>query len=297
VIGRHRLSPLLLAVVAGVVLSGCAGAAHTPTTVGMIDVPPGCPGLYERLASIAEERAVVPGCGVEAARDRTAIDAWAQSESLDAREISRFANAFHRGFDRATTGRMPTTGVTVEVRTDGTGVRVDLGALDRLLVAMLHADYDDARIQALMDCYRERTVDDRELDGSRLRLYVPDDPTLCFRGLVLAGRDSGRCDATGIAVPEIALPQRSGVDLRWPATIAIAPGQSPEATYPAELRAALFLVHEFMHFLDNEMGAPPRLSNLAAYERRAYYVQETFGRLVYDGAIDLPTPLIWDDRG
>jgi hypothetical protein len=292
----RRVGPLVGLVLA-VILAGCAGLTSPPVTVGMIDVPPGCPDLYEHLERIAAERTVTPGTGVDVSRDRTAIDTWGESESIDAAEIRRFLGNVHREFALTSSGRLRATGIEVEVRTDGPGVSVDLDALDDLVVEVLRTDYPDARIRALMDCYLERITIVGELADRPLRLYVTSDPSYCFRGLVLTPRGADGCDAIGVSLPEVQTPSRvTGVALRWPATIAITPVQLPETALQVEVRAALFLAHELVHYLDNEMGAGPRLSTLGAYERRAYYVQETLGALVRDGVIDLPTPLVWDER-
>lgn len=265
---------------------------------GPIAAPPGCPALPDQLAEIDIGGRPPPTDGVDTAREVTAIDVWGRraTEALDPTSLGRFLATFHHDFDVIAEGRLPTLGMDVEVRSDGP-LGVDLAALDRTARTMLTMDYPDPRFAVLVDCYRRRIVSGRELEGRTLRIYVPADPTACFQAGVLTPRGDGGCDAIGFAIPDTqlipSLARLRPLSLRWPATIVLAPGQHSTHPEPVEQRAAQILVHELMHFFDNEMGLRPHPTALREYEQRAYYVEQVHSRAAARGEIDPGTPVTW----
>jgi hypothetical protein len=177
----------------------------------------------------------------------------------------------------------PASGLSVEVFTDGPGVEVDTGEIDRLLGTVLTLDVADARLAALLECYRERVIDGGELAGVTLRVIVPSDPAVCLQGGRLLSREvGGRCDAAALMLPPMGL---------RPGTVVIAPGRSTPVE--AERRAAIVLAHELVHQLDSHLGLYPSPWTWRAFEQRAHYVERAVDELDAGGEIDLPRPIRW----
>ena len=174
---------------------------------------------------------------------------------------------------------------TIEVVSDG-NMRVDPDEFDALveLILSVAAEHGDERVAALHACYEDRILAG-ELSDRRLRLFLPADPRLCFRGYKLAPASEG-CDARGFTIPQMRVePSRwNPLRLTMPATVAVAPGE-PNGTAPT---ITLMLVHELVHHLDNEFGLLPDPSDLAAYEQRAVHVEETVAASVPKDELPMP---------
>jgi hypothetical protein len=284
----------IVGVAVAVLFSACQVPQPPRHLVGPIAVPDDCPGLLDDLARIERMELPPPTVRVSDVPARTAVDVWGRRAlaDIDLPDLAEFLGSFHGDHPVVAEGRLPSTGIEVEVRSDRNVVRVDLQALDHLVLLLFSAHYPDLRFSALMSCYEERVLVERELEGRHLRMYVPSDPTACFQGGVLHPRGDGGCDAVGIAVPETTL-DWGVLRLRWPSTIVISPGHHPSSLHTPEEQAALTMVHELVHFLDSELGAAPHPSVLGEYEQRAYYAEGVVRRATIHGGAELPTPFTW----
>jgi hypothetical protein len=177
---------------------------------------------------------------------------------------------------------------TVEVVSDGP-VAVDPDQFDALVELTIGVwdRYGDERLADLHACYEERVVSG-ELADTGLRLFVPADPSSCFQGYALGAVVDGGCDATGFTIPELALEagRLNPFQATLPATVAVAPG----ADVDPERQAALILVHEIVHHLDNEFGLVPRPGEFQLYEQRAHYVERIVEQLPDH---DVPSPITY----
>jgi hypothetical protein len=294
----HRSLLAVIAVAAGLLLAACEVPQPPQHLSGPIAAPEGCPTLPDQIAQLELGGRSPANGGVAAARQVTAVDVWGRraAEAVDPESLARFLSRFHGDYPVVAEGHLPSIGVDVEVRSDG-ALRVDLAELDAMAHQMLTLPYPDPRFTVLMDCYRRRILSAGELEGRTLRIYVPADPTTCFQGGQLTPRRQGGCDAIGVALPDTQLGPRFAAwrpaSLRWPATIVIAPGQHSTHLEPVEERAALTMVHELMHFFDNEMGLRPPPLALREYEQRAYCIEQVFERAVSREQIRLPQPISW----
>lgn len=228
----------------------------------------------------------------------TAVDHYARgSEEREEAPLRGAIEAVRRklvDYGRVAAGTLPSSGIEVEVLADGP-LEVSLEELDRLLVALLRPEtpYGDPTVDAWMACNARRVLDERVLAGDRLRLLVPSNPHTCFRAARFTTDPHGGCDSHGVSLPEIdARPQVLGFTLarlEAPSTIAIAPGE-PYAV-EAATRAARLLVHEFVHYVDNELGNPPWAGSLRRYEQRAYFVERTLAERAPRDWLMLPRPV------
>jgi hypothetical protein len=291
----------LLGLVIVLTLAGCNLPEAPYHLGGTIPIPDGCPDLANEITRINERRQPPPGREVTAAEPTTAVDVWGRRApaQVNLPRMGRFLANFHQEYPVVAQGRLASIGVTVEIRSDGP-LTVDMRELDELVLVTLNTAYPDPRFRALMDCYRMRLLSDRELKGTALRIYLPSDPTACFQAGTIMPRGEGGCDAIGAAIPGLrvrtVMAGANPLSLRWPSTVIVTPGHHPTLLETVEARAALTMVHEFVHYLDNVMGVTPHPSRMKEYERRAYYAQSVIRLRVVRGEIDLPQPFIWPRR-
>lgn len=202
---------------------------------------------------------------------------------------------------------LPTTGILVEVHSDGP-VEVDPVAFDQL-VATITGDHAGVApdVAELLACYHESIVDARRLDARRLRLILPSDPIQCLPAALLRADDapllgSGDCGSTGVTLPamtaSLGFPGLELLALSTVPTIVVAPGVDGGHESPARA-AALVLAHELVHYLDNQMGNLPELSvrGMRRYERRAYWLEDVLDRRDADGLVELPHPIRYPAAG
>ena len=270
----------------GLSVAGYLGGSGWSPDTEVVRAPAGCPGLPSSTATATNEQvaAVVP-----AASAPTAIDHAPRAPDL--RAIFDDARALLGGFDVLQVVTLASSGIEVEVRSDGplTIDEAELDALARLPLER-HATFSDARVAALLACYEERVLVERELEGTRLRLYVPSDSASCFRDGQLSSIGDGgyraTCDAAAFTLPgvplEVRLFGREVARFRNEATI-VASGAAHDPV-AAETRLAYNLVHELVHHYDNALGLGPWEGQLSHYEQRAYYIERTLrGSLEEEG--------------
>lgn len=275
---RRTAGAGLLVVTAGVALLGFTseGASRTSTRA-----PSGCGALPAHTTADIGRRVTdrVPRTAAV-----TVVD-HAVARGVDVRGAIADLRALHQRLRVRVRSTLPSTGIDVEVLSDG-DVDVDLTALDALMRVPLehHEHVEDPRLAAVLACYHRRIVAEREFAGTRLRLVVPADPRTCFRAgrLVVDGTNSDRlrCNAAGFTLPGAAELRVFGLDivrLSSPPTIVVTPGIDPTSADPAGVLARL-LTHELVHHYDNQMGLLPWTGSLAGYEQRAYYVERSVAR-------------------
>ena len=182
------------------------------------------------------------------------------------------------------THTVPETGITVIVHSESP-IPVDTDELERLVTLPFdHLDaFTDPRLRALWSCYATRVLEDRELDGTQLRVYVPSDPTVCIRDYEFRMQDGRRCDVSGFALPAVRIHARMAgmplMELDTAGSMLVAPGD-------AARRSSTFL-HELAHHYDNLLGLPITVNHRDRYEQRAYYVQH---RLLGAEDVRIPQP-------
>lgn len=267
---------LLVAVVAVVWSTTSAPIANAdgPATVA----PPGCPALPDHTPT---DDGVRVGDVVPPEAAATAVD-HARFGGVDVPGAVRDLHGVLSTYQPVAEAALASSGMRVAVLSDGP-LEVDLDALDALARTWLERTdlYDDPRMRALVSCYRRRVLDERELAGSTLRIFVPADPRTCFNAARLVDRADG-CTALGVTFPRVPGSLRVlGVEvarLRNHATIIVSPGV--ERHRGADLALARELVHELSHHIDNALGLPPWAGSLTQYEQRAYYVETVVGARV-----------------
>lgn len=277
-------------------------AAYLDTTTmaspaEIVRVTPGCPGLPPATTTAPSDQVavVVPRDTAPTAVDH--IDG-----ALDPRGVFTDARRLLGGFAVISSVTLPSSGIELEIRSDGP-ISVDEAELDALARLPLerHATFADARVAALMRCYEERVVVERELAGTKLRVYVPSDHAACFRRgrLSRVGNEAyaATCDAAGFTLPGLPLRLKlMGVEvanLSNEATIVVS-GAAVDVER-AEQRLSYHLLHEFVHHYDNSLGLPPWNGPLSHYERRAYYVERSLRTDLAEGsgppiAVRYPAP-------
>lgn len=301
--GRRARQVLGLAAVVALSATSTAGwvgfdASDVPADPTATRAPAGCPTLPDHADQDNGRRVrdVIPRDAAATAVDhanRGGVDIPGALQ--DFRELMSASSVISEI-------ELPSTGLVVEVRSDGQ-LAIDPTALDELALAplMLHHRFDDPRLSTLARCYERRIVHERELAGSRLRLFVPADPRTCFRAgrLTAAGDDPAvlRCDASGITFPVLPGSVRVlGVEvarLRSEAMIVVATGADSAETAPSIV--ALKLAHELVHHYDNAMGLLPWSSPLSHYEQRAYYIESRLRRWYDRPHRSLPLPFRFPD--
>jgi hypothetical protein len=293
---RTAAAALTLALVVALVAAGtsvlravnrfaAAGAGGVRAAGAVTSAPEGCalpdPGVVRPEDSVASR---IPPEDAPTALDRTAA-------GVDVRGVVDDVRGLTRGARTVGTWVLPTTGVVVEVLSDG-DVSVDPMAFDDLLVAAVTPvpSMRDVRAVALLRCLRTLVVDQRILAGSRLRVFVPADPRTCFLTGRLVDVDDG-CDALGVALPSVDVRLRAFGrpvgGLAAPATIVVAAGTDEDLDTAAR-RLASVLLHELYHHVENVAGLLPWRGPLQAYEQRATYVQRA---AVAQAGDRLPLPL------
>lgn len=285
---------LLAAVSASTLGWASLGAAPPQLDPTATRAPAGCdplPSHDERDGGRRVRDVIPPGAAA------TAVDHAARG-GIDVPGALRDFRELVAGYTTVAAVELPSTGMIVDVRSDGP-IQVDATALDALAIAplMLHHRFDDPRLSSLAVCYERRIVHQRELAGSRLRVYVPSDPRACFRAGRLTADPVGDgvrwCDASGITLPALSGPVRLfGMEvarLRTESSIIVAPGVANRRQ--AQPIVALELAHELVHHYDNVMGLPPWVSSLRHYEQRAYYIENRLREWYAAPDQELPLPI------
>lgn len=282
---------VILAGVVALAVVGYMGDVEWAATE-VVRTPDGCPNLPPSHATPAPQTAarVVPRETAPTVIDHAV-------EAPDVRGVFADARAVLGGFGVIGTMVLPSSGIEIELRSDGP-LSIDEAELDALARLPLerHATFSDARVAALLRCYQERVMVERELQGTKLRLYVPSDHATCFSHGRLArvgkGGFTATCDAAGVTLP--GLPLRINLFGKEvarfdndPAIIVSGAAATPET---ADERLASHLLHELVHHYDNHMGLGPWNGPLSHYEQRAYYVERTLRASLKDEG-GLPTPV------
>lgn len=273
-----------------------AATAVAAQPAEIVRVPPGCPGLPPPRATPSAQQVaqVIPRESAPTAVDHVDPAMNLGAMLTDARKLLG-------GFAVITRFTLPSSGIELEIRSDGP-ITVDQAEMDVIARLPLeqHATFSDARVAALLGCYRERVVVERELEGTRLRVYVPSDHAACFRlgriSRVGEGAFAATCDAAGVTLPGLPLKMKLlGMDvanLTNEATIVVS--GAAVSVEQAEERLSYFLLHEMIHHYDNSLGLRPWSESLSNYERRAYYVERTF-REQFRDAGGLPVAVRYPD--
>ncbi|MDX1621075.1 MAG: hypothetical protein R3320_08805 [Nitriliruptorales bacterium] len=258
-------------------IAGYAGPASSPPADVLARGPSGCPPLPRDDTTPKAHRVdeVVPRATAPTIVDHAPPVPDVAGILTDAREVLG-------GFEVLERLTLPSSGMVIEVRSDGP-LLIDPAALDRLARLPLDRSrrFSDLRISALLDCYHERVLEDRELADSTLRIYVPSDHTTCYQEgrLTRVGGDTyaTSCDAAGFTLPGVPLRVKLlGAEVaRISSKPSIIVSGAARDRAVADVRLAYHLLHEFVHHYDNALGLRPWTGPLAHYEQRAYYIERT----------------------
>jgi hypothetical protein len=214
--------------------------------------------------------------------------------------IAAHVREMSRRFEERQTFTLETTGITVELLSDGP-VAVNEYEFDRLIAMITGAEHpgvDRATVE-LLRCYHEALMETDDLAGRRLRLLVPADPEKCFVDLTVRRPPDGHCNSTGLALPRFDVEVRAFrmpvAHLTFPDTVVVAPGAGGDRD--PRRAAALVLAHELVHYLDNQMGNLPPPDDHFEYEARAYAVERALRERSRAGRLNLPLPISYPERG
>lgn len=276
---------LSAATLPGPVVSHAEGATRTPR---------GCPELRppDQVPDAERVTTIVPADTAPTATDHLA-------PGIDVRAALSELRSLLTGFAPAASFELPSTGMAVTVLSDGP-IDVDVAAFDRLLRLSLDDPdlFADGRVADVQRCYARRLLEDREFAGRSLRVFVPSDPSQCFRGGRLASLGSdgfaASCDSSGVTVPELDLrPSLFGLELAEvtvPATV-ILTASAPPGDRDPDARLAYLLLHELHHVIENGFGLTPWTGSLRHYEQRAYYVERRIRRHLAASDVPVPRPI------
>lgn len=192
---------------------------------------------------------------------------------------------------------LPSSGLRVEVHSDG-ALDIDPTALDEAFAAPFDLEaFGDRQLRSVMACYRDRILTGRELEGTRVRLLVPSDPTTCLHRTVTGAEapPGAPCRSGGVTLPEVDVSFGGFVRLAGSPLIILAPAAVDRD--PAQPGRALtrLLFHELVHLYDNAMGLFPSPGQLMAYEQRAEYVERALVNHHRRQERDLPQPIRFVD--
>ncbi len=143
------------------------------------------------------------------------------------------------------------TGITIQVYSDAPeGFTVNDDAVQELFLApLLNTDtYRDPHIRAIMECLSERIIQDKELAGVTISLYISGNPEFRFYNgrLQIVPQDKAADSSRGFALPHLHA-SALGMDIIDIYPMGIAPGEAdPEKASEA---ATGLLAHELIHEL------------------------------------------------
>lgn len=192
---------------------------------------------------------------------------------------------------------LPSSGIRVEVHSDG-ALDIDPTALDEAFAAPFDVEaFGDRQLRSVMACYRDRILSGRELEGARVRLLVPSDPTTCMHRVVtgVEAPPGSVCRSGGVTLPEVDVSFGGFVRLAGSPMIVLAPAAADRDPDRPGRALTRLLFHELVHLYDNAMGLFPRPGELMAYEQRAEYVERALVNHHGRQERDLPLPIRFVD--
>lgn len=279
----------LLAILAG----GCR-LERPPerAAAGAVIHPAGCP-----VPPAAEIHDRSDGTPVAAAQppDRTRTVAHhATGVRVDLPEAVRRIRRLLAGARLVAAHTLPASGIRVELYSDGP-LTLDPTDLEDAFGAPFRAaaTVEDRAFREVLGCYRDRIVGSRELEGTRVRLLVPSDPSVCLHRLVLGLDDppDGTCRSGGVTLPAVDVSLGGIVELRGSPLIVLAPAAGQRDPPRPDRALTRVLVHEVVHLYDNAMGLFPRPGEMLAYEQRAHYAEARIVGWYRERDRPLPTPI------
>ncbi len=280
-------------VIVGLVVGACGEEPRGEQLAAgsAVILPAGChvpedPSLDDRSDGMPIAQAQPPERTRTVAHHATAI-------AVDVPEALRRVRALVGGAQPVVAHTLSASGIEVEVLSDGP-LEVDTAELGEVFAAPLHGEgVEDPDLRSVLACYRHRIVEGRELEGMRVRVLVPSDPSVCLHRLV-RGVDAPPgtpCRSGGVTLPASDVSIGGFVRLRGSPMIVLAPSavhRDPERPGRALTR---ILLHEAVHLYDNAMGLFPRPGELMAYEQRASYVEVSLVQRYAEQGRELPRPI------
>lgn len=282
----------VLAVVLALLASGCGvGGSRDRSAASAVIRPAGCPAAPQ--ASVAQGPHGTAIAEAQPPQRTQTVATHASRTRIDLPEAVRGVRGLLRDIHLVATHTLDASGLRVELYSDGP-LALDPQDLEAAFDAPLDARaIEDAELREVLACYRDRIVGSRELEGARVRLLVPSDPTVCLHRLALGrtGERTEPCRSGGVTIPALDVSVGGVLELGGSTLIILAP--APAVRDPARPGRVLtrILVHELVHLYDNAMGLFPRPGELMAYEQRAHYVEaQVMGWYARTGR-DVPEPV------
>lgn len=205
-----------------------------------------------------------------------------------------------RSFDVVDRFDLPTSGITIVVRSDGP-VKADPSAVDRILHARLrlHSAHQDAAERGRMRCFKQTIVDNQAFRGTIVNIYVPADPRMCIKNLRLVQRPDRsawdrHCHWKG-ATPPTRFSGLLGEVRLTEYHIVVAPGITRWSNVEPDAALAEILRHEADHLWDWMMDESPL--NVLENERRARRGDILVDRHARHAGAPLPNPFVYPAAG